>query len=229
METPRVIAIIPAAGTGSRIGLSRSKVLLPVGPLTILQKTVRALEHSGLIDEFVIAVRNEDLREIKEADFGDAVIHFVVGGKERQDSVRNAVEFIDQKLEKPDYVLVHDAARCLVSADLIRRCVVEAMKVKAVTAAVRSIDSVIEAGEDGTVIRHLNRAHVWMVQTPQVFTFELIKKAHAESTPGATDDASLVEPFHTISLVEGERSNIKVTTREDYESLLEKITEDLAL
>ena len=138
----------------------------------------------------------------------------VYGGKERQDSVANALSAI----EKADIVAMHDGARCFVKPEVIRQCVYEAKKSGAAAAGVRTTDT-IKRTKDGYITETLDRAELINIQTPQVFSFELIKKAHRKAEEDGfigTDDCSLVERLGAaITFVEADSSNIKVTTPED--------------
>ena len=116
---------------------------------------------------------------------------------------------------QPEIVAVHDAARCLVSSELVSRSIDGAIANRAVTAAVPLVDSLKRVDDSGKVVASVPREHLWLVQTLQVFSFELLVRAHTEGGAEATDDASLVERFHPVMIVEGERRNLKITTPED--------------
>lgn len=212
----RVVALIPAAGSSQRMGAQKPKTLLELGGITILERTVRAVSACHTITQIVVLSREEEIQEVTGLLHNYTKVSVVAGGSTRQESVKRGLGFISQSsLGIPDFVLVHDAARCLVSSDLINGCVSEAIKTGAVTAAVPMIDSVKEVNANRHVARTVDRTNLWAVQTPQVFSYDILFKAHELSTPGATDDASLVEPFHVVTVVPGERSNLKITTPED--------------
>lgn len=124
-------------------------------------------------------------------------------GAERQDSVFKALQFAQAKLSLDENTLlaVHDTARCLVSAECVRRVV----------------DSACVWSEGGqSYFEHsLPRHTLWSIQTPQVFRFDLLVRAHQSAAPGATDDASLVARLQRVALVMGDRTNIKITTPDD--------------
>ena len=134
------------------------------------------------------------------------------GGAERSHSVRNALDAAGDG----DPVVVHDAARPLLTPELVQRCLEGLGDADAVVAAARVTDTVKEAGEDGAVTRTLDRARLWAVQTPQVFRRAALEAALAqpdEVLAAATDDASLVEAAGgTVRVVEAPRENLKVTT-----------------
>jgi len=144
----------------------------------------------------------------------------VKGGERRQDSVRLGLE----ALGGCDYVAVHDGARPLVTPELIARGLEAARETGAAAPAIPIADTVKEAGPNGIVLRTLDRSRLWAVQTPQVFRYDLLLRAHREITADVTDDAAMVEALgEPVRLFEGSRANIKVTTVEDL-TLIEALT-----
>jgi len=134
------------------------------------------------------------------------------GGPRRQDSVRLGLE----ALGECDYVAVHDGARPLVTPELIERGLEAARETGAAVPAVALADTVKEAGPDGIILRTLDRSRLWAIQTPQVFHYELLLRAHQEITADMTDDAAMVEALgEPVRLFEGDRRNVKLTTAED--------------
>jgi 2-C-methyl-D-erythritol 4-phosphate cytidylyltransferase len=135
----------------------------------------------------------------------------VEGGRERSHSVRNAL-----RASSGDVVVVHDAARPLVSVDLVERCIDAVRDADAAIAAAPVVDTTKEAGEDGVVVRTLDRSRLWAVQTPQIFRRAALEAVLAQDDAvlaAATDDASLVEAAGgRVVVVEAPRENLKVTT-----------------
>lgn len=212
----RVVALIPAAGSSQRMGADRPKTFLELGGVSILERTVTTISASSLVTEIIVLTREEDLPKVQLLLRQYPKVSVIAGGATRQESVRKGLGFLKHRSSgSPDIVLVHDAARCLVSLELIERCITEGVRTGAVTAGVPMVDSVKEVDREGRVVRTLDRATLWSVQTPQVFSYPILYKAHELSVPGATDDASLVEPFQLVTVVPGERSNLKITTPED--------------
>jgi 2-C-methyl-D-erythritol 4-phosphate cytidylyltransferase len=220
-EGRKTFAIIPAAGSGSRMGLPHSKLLCKNQGQELLLKTLIALSQNPWCDCFVIACRDVD-----RLHFADILkdlrlpIEFVEGGESRQHSVKNALNFIKLKLApaSDSLVLVHDAARCFVSAKLIDTCLATALDRHAVTAAVSCIDTVyaVDSAEKlQTPV--LERKSLRAIQTPQVFKFDLLVKAHAEASIFASDDAGLVAQIANVYCVEGDAKNIKITVPSDLE------------
>ncbi|MCB0328529.1 MAG: 2-C-methyl-D-erythritol 4-phosphate cytidylyltransferase [Bdellovibrionales bacterium] len=145
----------------------------------------------------------------------------VLGGATRQESVRLALQAIGELKPKPrDLVLIHDAARCFVDPETVRAVIDCAAATGAATLGVPQTDSLkVVNSVDLRVERSVSREELWRVQTPQVFEFQHIIRAHAEYQGPATDDASMVEPFHSVQMVMGSEQNFKVTTSWDLELL----------
>jgi 2-C-methyl-D-erythritol 4-phosphate cytidylyltransferase len=146
----------------------------------------------------------------------------VPGGKRRQDSVRLGLEALrpgsGQALGECEYVAVHDGGRPLVSSALIGRGLEAARETGAAVPAVPLADTVKEASADGLVVRTLDRRRLWAAQTPQVFRYDLLMRAHREVMADVTDDAGMLEALGLpVRIFPGDRRNIKVTTAEDLE------------
>ncbi len=114
-------------------------------------------------------------------------------------------------------MLIHDAARCLVTSQLIEKCVLEAIDCRAVTAAIPMVDTIKEVNSNKKIIRSLKRDSLFSIQTPQVFELSLLIKAHNLVMESVTDDSALVESIHEVKIVIGDSENLKVTTPIDLE------------
>lgn len=212
----KVVAIIPSAGLGRRMGGRKKNYLLLSGS-PVLAYTLAAFEASTLIDAVIIAVAPGDEEYCRDelAPFGfRKVSHIIAGGKERQDSVYNGLEFA----KDAEVVVVHDGARPLVTVDIIDAVIRSAFLNGAVIAAVPVKDTIKEVS-DGMVARTIDRTHLVSVQTPQAFRREILvnafQKAKADNFYG-TDESSLVERAgQTVSVVRGSYENFKITTAED--------------
>ncbi|MEJ5377964.1 MAG: 2-C-methyl-D-erythritol 4-phosphate cytidylyltransferase [bacterium] len=213
-------AIIPAAGEGRRMGAPLEKQFLQLEGMPILLHTLKAFESSSHVHGIVVVVPSARLELVRETILKQCKISklkaLVAGGPHRQDSVRLGLEALGPEW---DMVVVHDGARPLVEQDLIARCVEAAAVHGAAIAAVPATDTVKEVDSDGFVVRTLPRNRLWMVQTPQVFRYTWILRAHQEAQKNGflgTDDASLVERLgHKVKIVQGSYENIKVTTKAD--------------
>ena len=209
-------AVIVAAGSGIRMA-GADKLFTEIGSRPLLACAVAAFQDSAAIARIVLVLSPEILdrgHALAKRYAFTKVSAVVVGGARRQDSVRLGLE----ALGRCDYVAVHDGARPLVTPDLIERGIEAARETGAAIPAVPIVDTVKEAGPDGIVLRTLNRSRLWAVQTPQVFRYDLLMRAHREATADVTDDAAMVEALgERARLFEGDRKNVKVTTQEDLE------------
>ena len=210
-----VAAIIAAGGRGLRLGGAQPKQLLAVGGRAVLERSVAAFLAHPSIDEIVVALP-EDLAGAPPPYLRDAPkpLRIVAGGPRRQDSVANAFRAVDDRAE---LVVIHDAARPFASADLISRTIAAAAETGAALAALPARDTV-KQGDAGVVRATLARDSIFLAQTPQAFRREVLRDALALGGRGvdATDEATLAEKAgHVVRLVDGESSNIKITTPED--------------
>ena len=201
--------IITAGGISSRFG-NRNKLLEKIHGKEVIKYTVEAFEGTN-VNEIIVSANpgaNEELGKI----LGSGV-RIVEGGKTRQESVFNGL-----KAAKCDYVLIHDAARPMVSTELIKSVIEEVKVKKALTTAVRTTDTIKEV-ENGKIIRTIDRTNLYNTQTPQAFEYNLIKDAH-ERLAGQdfTDDAGMLEALGIdVYIIDGSPQNIKITTQEDLE------------
>ena len=187
-----VVGIVPAAGAGERLGADVPKAFAVLGGRPMLEWSLDVLRD--VCDRVVVAVPADRV----------APPDFVAGGATRSESVRNA---LDAAPEASVFV-VHDAARPLVTVELVRKCLDALEGYDGVVAAVPVTDTV-KIVEDGDVIRTPDRGQLWAAQTPQVFRAEVLRQASGQ----ATDDASLVEAMGgRVRVVEGMPENLKVTT-----------------
>jgi 2-C-methyl-D-erythritol 4-phosphate cytidylyltransferase len=197
-----VVGIVPAGGSGERLGADRPKAFVVCAGRPLIDWSLEVLE--SVCDRVVVAAPADWLRD-----------GWVEGGPSRSWSVRNALA------AAPDArtVVVHDAARPLVTRELVEECVGALLGVDGAIAAAPVTDTVKESYPDGTVLRTLDRSRLWAVQTPQVFRAEALRRAldvDDDALATATDDASLVEAAGgTIRLVEAPVENFKVTTAAD--------------
>jgi 2-C-methyl-D-erythritol 4-phosphate cytidylyltransferase len=197
-----VVGIVPAGGSGERLGADRPKAYVVCAGRPLIDWSLEVLQ--SICDRVVVAAPPDWLRE-----------GWVEGGPSRSQSVRNAV---DAAPEARTFV-VHDAARPLVTRELVEECIGALLGVDGAIAAAPVTDTVKEAYPDGTVLRTLDRSRLWAVQTPQVFRAGALRRAldvDDETLAAATDDASLVEATGgTVRLVEAPIGNLKVTTEAD--------------
>jgi 2-C-methyl-D-erythritol 4-phosphate cytidylyltransferase/2-C-methyl-D-erythritol 2,4-cyclodiphosphate synthase len=221
-----VTAIIAAGGRGTRFGGDRPKQLMLVGGTPMLERSVGAFTGHPLVHEVVVSLPG-DLAANPPAYLCRSAkpLQVVAGGVRRQDSVANAFRAID---ERSEVVVIHDAARPFVSADLITRTIAAAAECGAAVAAVPARDTVKRAAADDhaaggeaaadraiMVSETLARETIFLAQTPQAFRPDVLRRALALGL-SATDEAALAERAgQAVRLVPGEATNIKITTPED--------------
>lgn len=212
-----VTAIIAAGGSGSRLGADGPKQFLDLGGRPILEHSVRALSDHARIAEVIVALPPASAAAPPPWLASCAKVSIVSGGARRQDSVANAFQAIGPS----DVVLIHDAARPFVSADLISRAIDAALEFGAAIAATPVSDTVkqVTIGESGPVIRGtIPRESIYLAQTPQAFRTTVLASAVALGRAGAdtTDEAALAERAgHAVHVVEGDAENVKITTAAD--------------
>ncbi len=210
------VALIPAAGSGERLGAERPKALVELGGRPLISWSLDVLSRVGAIERIVVALPAGAL-ELPWVPEQTLELVTVAGGATRSESVRNALAAAGESEE----VLVHDAARPLLTARLVEDTLAALAQegVDGALAAARVTDTVKEARADGTVTRTLARSTLWAAQTPQVFRRGALQ--HALDVPEevlaqATDDAWLLERAgYRVVVVEAPRENIKVTSALD--------------
>ncbi|MCS6926691.1 MAG: 2-C-methyl-D-erythritol 4-phosphate cytidylyltransferase [Candidatus Binatia bacterium] len=219
-----------AAGKGERMGAPVPKVFLPLAGVPVLIRTLQSLLHSPCIATVVIVIAPERealCRQVLQtyAPFARP-IRTVHGGAERQDSVRLGLAALDEECE---IVVIHDAARPLVTPRLIEQSITVAAEHGGALVAVPVRDTVKRVAENGRVLETVSRHQLWLAQTPQTFRVPLIRAAHARAFAAgvrATDDAALVEWMgESVRVVPGDPLNVKLTTPDDWsfaEAVLKK-------
>jgi len=203
-------AVIVAGGAGTRMGNELPKQFLLIGNKPLLYYTIDTFlkTYEDLDIVLVLPEAYTDMgQEIIDAYFDKDRVRIAIGGGTRFESVKNGL----QAVEEEAIIFVHDAVRCLVSPELIRRCYEQAVETGSAVPVVPCNDSVRLITEDGSDA--LNREKIVLVQTPQVFHSKLLIPAFSiEQKEKFTDEASVMEAFGMkVSLVAGEKSNLKIT------------------
>jgi 2-C-methyl-D-erythritol 4-phosphate cytidylyltransferase len=217
--------IIPAAGSGSRMGASVPKVLLKLGtsasgqPISIVRRTVEAFLSRPRCERVLVCVPPAWRTQYQDDLRGLERVALVDGGATRQESVGNGLAHLVtvDRVNDDSVVLVHDAARCCISAEVIDRVVVAVEQYGAATSAVKVVDSVCRAPE-GVLSEGVERAHLWALHTPQGFLLKDLVRGHEQGRKNGVEalhDAQLVMSFREVWMVEGDRFNIKVTEPSD--------------
>ena len=232
-EPPRV-AVLLAGGTGTRAGLDRPKQLAELGGTTILSRSLRALHDHPGVDEVVVVMAASHLAAAQElaADL-PKVSAVLPGGASRTESTLAALTHLG---DRECRLLIHDAARPLVTTRVITDCLAALETYTAVATAVPVTDTVFEVGPDDTILGVPHRASLRRAQTPQGFHAGVLRRAYATAAADpdfvATDDCSVVQrylPDEPVGVVPGDETNIKVTTALDIdvaETLLRRRDED---
>ena len=217
-------AIVLGAGSGTRMKSDKNKMLLEIDGKTVIERSVEAFLDIPGIDEIIVTAREQEINEYKSL-LKSEKIKFVIGGATRQKSVKNAVEAID----KADFIIIHDGARPFVRKEDIIKTLEEAKEYGAAAVGVFVKDTIKIVNSENFVVKTPERSTLFAVQTPQIFSFELYKNAlkYAELRGSDfTDDCQLIESTGgKVKMVEGDYSNIKITTPEDIplaESIIKK-------
>jgi 2-C-methyl-D-erythritol 4-phosphate cytidylyltransferase len=209
--------IIPAAGQGKRMGAGKNKLLLELNSIPVFIHSLKVFEEDELCDGIILAIHPQD-----EAEFNSLlkkygvkkVLELVPGGKERQDSIYNALKTV----KGDGIILVHDAARPFIRKEHIHGLLDTALETGAAIIGVQAKDT-MKTVLDDVVMATVERSSLWAVQTPQAFRFSVLYRAYEQAEKDGfigTDDSSLVERIsHPVTMVEGDYDNIKLTTQED--------------
>ena len=209
------IAIIPAAGIGTRMHADRAKQMLELGGVPLLIHTLRRFEDCDAVDQVILVLQpslTTDVLALISRYNLKKIARVVGGGAERQDSVYRGIQVISQ--EVADIVIVHDAVRPFVRPEEIRAVIERAQNTGAALMAMAAIDTIKQV-KSGRVQRTLDRKRIFHAQTPQAFRYSIIREAYERAYADgftATDDSQLVERIgHRVSVVEGSPVNIKIT------------------
>jgi 2-C-methyl-D-erythritol 4-phosphate cytidylyltransferase len=206
----RVAAVIPAAGSGSRLGSSQPKAFVELNGLSLLTRSAHAM--SAVADVIAIAVPADSIEEARKAVAEvDAQIHIVIGGENRQDSVAAALHVLPEDI---DFILIHDAARPLIPIEVSQAVIRELQNgAQAVVPVLPVADTIKRVGANEVVVETVDRSTLRRIQTPQGFTRKALHSAYADPSHIATDDAGLMETLgiqvHTVT---GSELAMKITT-----------------
>ncbi len=214
-----VTAIIVAAGKSERMGSGTDKAFLNLGPKPVIAWSLLAFEGCADVDQIVLVVRKDQIVGAKAVVrmFGISKVRVVVaGGHKRQNSVMNGLKEVDSDTR---IVVVHDGARPCVTPETISETVKLAKRGGAAVVGCRIWDTVKFVEKGSTVTRTEDRSKLWVVQTPQAFNAQLLRRAYAEVERAKTevsDDASAVELLgEPVKIYETDKPNLKITTVED--------------
>ena len=230
-------AVIPAAGSGSRMKSGKNKQFLELAGIPVIARTLTVFENSPLISKIVVSARDSEKDELIKIckEFNITKLSGVVsGGETRQMSVRNSLLFLAEKITSRSfdnfdsicdnmlsnsYVFIHDGARPFVSNETIVACADCVVSKKACGAGVLVKDTIKQTTSENEIAKTLDRSNLWAIQTPQAFSLDNILALHNkayEEKKDFTDDTALCEYYgQKAFMVEGSYNNIKITTPED--------------
>lgn len=217
METAAVVIV--AAGASRRMQ-GQDKLWTPLAGRIVLARTVDIFQQSPLIDTIVIVTsseRLEDTKALSQQEHWHKVVTVITGGVRRQDSVCCGLDALVEIQPTCRWVMIHDAARPFVTQEILEVGLQTAYRHQAASAGVPVKDTIKQV-YDQKIHSTLDRASLWAVQTPQVFSFPLIYQAHHHplAQEDMTDDATLLERLgHAVFIFPGSYTNIKITTPED--------------
>ncbi len=211
--------LIPAAGSGRRMGSNRNKLLLNLLGQSILSWTIQAATLSNHISWIGIISQPDDrvyFEEILASLKLNKPVYFINGGSTRQESVYNGLGALPAQAEQ---VLIHDGARCLATSSLFDSCAEALGTTDGLIAAIPVKDTIKVVNKNNIIQSTPDRQQLWAAQTPQGFNVKLLKQCHAEATRKVwqvTDDAALFEKCGlSVLIVQGEETNLKITTPQD--------------
>jgi 2-C-methyl-D-erythritol 4-phosphate cytidylyltransferase len=213
----RAVAVVPAGGIGTRMGSRRPKQYMPLGGVPLLVHTLRALGNSPGLDGMVLTVPPDRIVATRRVlgHYRVAVLEVLGGGASRQESVWRGLKAVPAG---PGWIVVHDGVRPFITADLVERLLAAARRWGAAASGL-PVRETVKRVTEGMVQSTLDREGLWLVQTPQAFSRDLLWEAHEKARRDGfegTDDAVLVERLGApVAMVPGLSRNIKITTPED--------------
>ncbi len=217
-ETPHCSVVVVAAGSSKRMG--SDKIMANLGGMPVLARTLKAFENSKLVDEIIVVTKADRIEEIADActKFGITKVQKVVcGGSSRMESALAGVSEVNPKAK---LIAIHDGARPLVTDLIIKRTVYSAWEHLSAVPVLKNTDTLKEVDEEGVVVNSVDREKVVRVQTPQVFSADLIKGALTKAVTEKlqlTDDCSAMAMMGVKTFtVTGDEDNIKLTTPRDF-------------
>jgi 2-C-methyl-D-erythritol 4-phosphate cytidylyltransferase len=213
-------AVIVAGGSGSRMKSSVKKQYLDLGGRPVVAHTLMAFDACSIIDRIILVVPEDDVDYCRTDIVAPLTlahdVHVLAGGPQRQASVSNGLAAMDAS---DGIVMIHDGVRPFVRLSLLNACLEGVRTTGACIPAIPASDTLKRVDENGVILKTLDRRQIMLAQTPQTFSIGLIRSAHQLAIERgfiATDDASIAEfAGKTVTVVPGDRMNIKITTPED--------------
>ncbi len=210
-----VTAVILVAGNSTRYGQNRNKNFEILNGNTVLYYSLNAFSNNKYIDNIIIVTKEDEkdlVQKLIENYNLKSKVTIVIGGSTRQESVYNAITKTNA-----DIVIIHDGARPAIKQRYIDECIESMEKIKGATIGVKTKDTIKITDENNIVINTTPRANTWVIQTPQCFDRKLLLELHEKyKKEQCTDDCMLLEKAgEKVKIIEGDYTNIKITTYED--------------
>ncbi|HKL12652.1 MAG TPA: 2-C-methyl-D-erythritol 4-phosphate cytidylyltransferase [Halanaerobiales bacterium] len=212
-----ITAIIPAAGMGSRMGIRENKLYLELEDKPVLYHTLSNFVNNSFIDDIILVLQENEMNRCEKEiltlfNKNKNKIKMVKGGKSRKESVYNGIK---RSPDDTDYIIIHDGARPLITQQIINNVIGALENEEAVTTGINVKDTIKVKDSNNYVVKTINRDNLTSIQTPQAFSYDLIKKAHQSTLydKNITDDAYLIELMNkSVKIIKGSYENIKITT-----------------
>lgn len=221
-----VTAVILVAGNSTRYGQNRNKNFERLNGKMVLEYSLNAFNTNNYIDNIIIVSKEDEKETVKkviEEQNLKKEVTIVIGGKTRQESVYNAIS-----KTASDIVIIHDGARPMIKQKYISDCIEAMETIKGATIGVKSKDTIKITDENNIVIETTKRANTWLIQTPQCFDRKTLINMHEKyKNEECTDDCMILEKEnYKVKIIEGDYTNIKITTYEDINIIAELMKEN---
>ncbi len=228
IEGKTVTGVILVAGNSTRYGKNRNKNFEIINGETVLSYSLKAFEKNTYIDTIIIGAKEEEMATIQNIIKKEKLkktIHIVLGGNSRQETVYHCIQKTDS-----DIVIIHDGARPAIKQVYINQCIECMKEYSGVTIGVRSKDTIKITDDNNIVMNTTKRSNTWVIQTPQCFERKILLEMHKKyKEEEVTDDCMLLEKNNNqVKIIEGDYTNIKITTYEDKKIIEEFIKKELA-
>ena len=215
IESKKVTGIILVAGNSTRYGQGRNKNFEIVNGKSVLSCSLNIYNKNKYIDNIMIAVKENEIDKVQEIIEKEKIsknIKIIIGGNTRKESVYNCISKTDANI-----VIIHDGARPMIKEEYVNKCIESMDKFKGVTIGVKSKDTIKITDDNNIVVSTTKRANTWIIQTPQCFDRNILLAMHEKyKNEDATDDCGLLEKDgYQVKIIEGDYTNIKITTYED--------------
>ena len=215
IDNKKVTAIILVAGNSTRYGQNRNKNFEIINERTILSYSLKEFDNNQYIDNIIIAIKEDEIQRVEKivkSENSRKNVNLVIGGNSRKESVYNCITATDS-----DIVIIHDGARPLIKQEYINKCIESMNQFDGVTIGVKSKDTIKITDDNCIVIDTTKRSNTWIIQTPQCFNRNVLLKMHEKyMNEEVTDDCGLLEmDNYKIKIIDGDYTNIKITTFSD--------------